>query len=252
MAKTIIIAGTIENESVVSFIEQEVKAMFNLDLTLEEIKQKANIYLEPSNEKIIAEDIGEYVLELAKTNINFAGKLGIITGFEHVSIMNQNKLLKTLEEENGPTLQIIVVTSVKKVIDTIISRAITVDLREEKLEFDCLASEQDFYEQIIKTNIELNFINENDEIKQSLMKMHQDTLNNDFLSAYLIYTSRIKEYSKLLNQLVIRIILTSLMSLEKYELVKEIIEHESRFVYNLNERLQIEAMFVVVLKEQNE
>lgn len=252
MAKSIIIVGTISNDTVRLYVEQEIKKMFNLTLTLAEIKQKANIYVEPTDEKIMAEDIAEYVLEMAKTNINFSGKLGIITDFECVSIMNQNKLLKTIEDATGDTLQIIVVSSIKKVIPTIISRAVTIDLRSEKLNYDCLENERSFYEQIVQTNTELNYLKENDEIKLSLIKMYQDALNNDYLSAYLIYTTRIKEYSKLLNQLVIRVILKSLMELKKYDLVKQVIDHESHFRYNLNERLQVEAMFVVVLKEQNE
>lgn len=252
MAKSIIIVGTISNDTVRLYVEQEIKKMFNLTLTLAEIKQKANIYVESTDEKIMAEDIAEYVLEMAKTNINFSGKLGVITDFEYVSVMNQNKLLKTIEDATGDTLQIIVVSSIKKVIPTIISRAVTIDLRSEELDYDCLENERSFYEQIVQTNTELNYLKESDEIKLSLIKMYQDALNNDYLSAYLIYTTRIKEYSKLLNQLVIRVILKSLMELKKYDLVKQVIDHESRFRYNLNELLQVEAMFVVVLKEQNE
>ncbi len=252
MAKSIVIIGTITNQSVKSYIEQEVKNMFDLKLNLSEIKQKANVYVEAADEKIIAEDIAEYVLEMAKTNINFPGKLGIITDFEHVSIMNQNKLLKTIEDAKADTLQIIVVSSIKKVIPTIISRVVIMDLRSEKLEFDCLENERSFYEEIVKSNAELNFLKEHNEIKLSLIRMYQDTKSQDYLSAYLIYTTRIKEFSKLLNQLVIRIILTCLMDGKRYNLVKQLVEYEMRFRYNLNERLQVEAMFVEILKEQNE
>lgn len=246
MGKTIAIIGTVNNLNVQEYIVNQVNQFFGIEAKFGDLKSIANSYIEPEAEKIPTEMISAYINNLAQTNLNYNQKLGIITNFEFVSVLNQNKLLKTFEDNPENTLQIIVVNRESKLLGTIKSRMLMVDLRQEKLEFSCLDREQPFFEKIIKEQKEADFLKENPEIKNTLIAMYEEFEQNQVTSAYVLYTNRIKEYSKTLNCLVVRIIFNYLYEVNQIKLLIKLFDYEQRFEYLVNERLQVEALFVEV------
>lgn len=252
MAKTIAVIGTIDNIKVQKFISTEVSLFINETICFKEVLNKANSYIGPIEGKISAEQINDYVRALANTNIDLKYNIGIISNFELLSVANQNKLLKTIEDSAANTIQIIICRSEQKLLSTIKSRVIVIDMRNEVLNYECLEKEEEFYQNIIKNHAELNYIRDNLEEKNTLFAIFNYCKNNDYKRAYILYTTMFQDYNKLLNGLILRIILYTLYSLKQYQVMKTMIEYEQRMFYNLNERLQIEAMFVEIIKENNE
>ncbi len=251
MAKTIAVIGTIDNPEVQEYIAREVSLFTNETLCFNDLKTAANSFVESIDNKINSEQIGEYVIALANTNIDYKYNIGIITDFELVSVANQNKLLKTIEDSADNTIQILVCKTEQKLINTIKSRVVIVDMRNEKFEYDCLDSERPFYEKIIKNRAELNYIMDNQEVKSSLIALYNYAMKDQYEQAYIIYTTMFKEYNKMLNQLVMRIIFQTQYEKQNIIKLKELLKYEEHLFYNLNERLQIESMFVEIIKEKN-
>ncbi len=248
MAKSIAVIGTIANPIVKDYIAKEVSLFINETICFNDIIKTANHYLAAEEAKISAEAVNQYVIDMASTNLNYKYNVGIIADFEMMTVANQNKLLKTIEDSAENTIQILVCKNEQKMINTIKSRVVIIDKRQEELVYDCLDEEREFYEQMIKNQQELNYIQENNEVKSSLYALYRYAGSGDYKRAYIVYTTLFKEYNKLLNQLVLRALYTSLFKQAKYQQLKKLISYEERFFYNLNERLQIESVFVEIIK----
>ncbi len=251
MAKTIAVIGTIDNPKVQEYISKEVSLFTNETICFTDLQIDANSFISATDGKITSEQIAEYVVAMANTNIKYKYNIGLISDFELLSVANQNKLLKTIEDSADNTIQIIICKTEQKLINTIKSRVIIVDMRSEELDYDCLDNERPFFENIIKNQAELNYLQENQEMKTSLVALYNYARNNHYEQAFIIYTTMFKEYNKVLNQLVMRILLQTLYEKQQIKKVKELLEYEERLFFNLNERLQIESMFVEIIKEKN-
>ncbi len=251
MAKTIAVIGTTNNLDVQQFITKEVSLFINETLCFKELEEVANSYIKPIDGKIMSEQITDYVNKMASTNLKYNFKIGIITNFELLSVANQNKLLKTIEDSSENTIQIIICKTEQKMISTIKSRVVTINMRQEELIYDCLNEEKEFYQKIITNQEELDLIAEFNDIKLSLIAIYNYLNSGDTTSAFIIYTTRFSEYNKIINQLVLRIIYSSLYQNQKFHLLKDLLKYEERLMFNLNERLQIESIFVEINKEQN-
>ncbi len=252
MGKTIAIIGTINNKIVQDYIVGEVNRFCNQDFTFKQLPMVANSYVRPIEDKINAEAINKYIEDCGSTNLNLQYNIGIITNFELVSVLNQNKLLKTFEDNPTNTLQIIIVNRENSLISTIKSRMLIVDLRQEKLEYQCLDKERKFYETIIKSQKEVNYLVENPEIKQTLLAIDQALNEDNVTSAYILYTNKLSSYNKLINNLVVRMLFNYLYQTQQINKLRNLFEYEKRFSYGVNERLQVEALFVEVRGATNE
>ncbi len=252
MGKTIAIIGTINNKNVQDYIVNEVNRFCKQDFSFKQLPIIANSYVTPIDDKINAEAINKYIEDCGATNLNLQYKIGIITNFELVSILNQNKLLKTFEDNPENTLQIIIVNRENSLISTIKSRMLIVDLRQENLEYQCLDKEREFYQTIIKSQKEVNYLAENPEIKQTLLAIEQALNTNNVTSAYILYTNKLTTYNQLINNLVVRMLFNYLYQTQQIKKLRDLFAYEERFSYGVNERLQVEALFVEVKGAINE
>ncbi len=252
MGKTIAIIGTVNNKKVQDYIVNEVNRFCNQNFTFKQLPMITNSYITPIDEKINAEAINKYIEDCGATNLNLQYKIGIITNFELVSVLNQNKLLKTFEDNPENTLQIIVVNRENSLINTIKSRMLIVDLRQEDLEYQCLEKERKFYETTIKSQKEVNYLIENPEVKQTLLAIEQALDTNNVTSAYILYTNKLTIYNQLVNNLVVRMLFNYLYQKQQIKKLRDLFEYEKRFSYGVNERLQVEALFVEVRGVTNE
>lgn len=250
MGKTIAIIGKISNPKVKEFICQEVNEFFGINYEFDKITTRTNAYVKPFEDKITSEQTNNYIDELAHTTLNSKQKFGLIENFELLSVANQNKLLKTFEDNKDNTLQIIVVSDANKMIRTIRSRMLILDFRNETLEYNCLDSERPFYEQIIKNQTELDYIKENEDYARTLMKIFELAKREQFDQVYILYTTRFSQFDKTLNRLIVRILYQALYEQGNLRLLKELFKYEQRLSYNLNEQLQIEALIIEIIKEQ--
>ncbi len=252
MGKTIAIIGTIDNVEVKKYIVEEVNAFFKANFQFGDLLKVANSYIMPENDKIATEAIEQYINNLAATNLNYDKKLGLIYNFELISVLNQNKLLKTFEDNPENTLQIIVVSRENKLISTIKSRMLIVDKRTEKLSYSCLDKEKQFYQEIIKQQKEADYLSENSEIKNTIIAIYNELNCGNVTNAFILYTSKISDYNKTVNLLVIRIIYNYLYAQQEITQLIKLFDYEQRFEYNVNERVQVEALFVEIRGVKNE
>ncbi len=194
---------------------------------------------EINKEKINVDDINDYIEKLTNPVIDNLPMVGIIHNFDKVSVNNQNKLLKTIE--NNQQIQIFIYEKENEIIDTIKSRILIYKINDE-------INTQDPFLQIF--NQSSVFYLEND---QELYKIYKNIYNlcneNKFQDAFIIYKIKIKHPKVLDAEIILTILLQSLYNLKNYQLFKKIQLFEWQINKNLNINLLIDTMFITILKD---
>ena len=246
MTKAVLILGDINNIKVQNEIKNHISVENSKERTFKEIIKQNNVcYLNNEIEKLTIQDIESYQEFFMHTNFLGGQKIGIISDFTLISTIQQNKLLKTIEDELKESIHILVGQNTSKVLPTILSRVYTIDLSQEQLTYP---SKHSFYQDIIHKSSELNYLKANEKIAEKIIKIYELYLDRKYDEAFITFCK--EDFKKIDNQaatIVFRIIITILTKQKQYKLVKEIIKKEQRIYANVNVNLQIEAIMVQIM-----
>ncbi len=248
MSKSVLIIGDINNSSVQKKIIELIKPLKDIEESFDELLKSNNIcYLTNQVTKLIVSDIELYQDFFTHTNLTSNCKIGIIEDFSSVSKIQQNKLLKTIEENTTNTIHIFVAQNTSNILPTILSRVYTINLSLVNLSYP---NEHEFYPLIIQQQNELNYLLDNDILATKTIKIFELYEKAEYEKAYLIFcNNEFKKINLTLATIIYRIIVTTLKRQEYYQLTKEILELEQRIYANININLQLEAIMVLVIKE---
>lgn len=168
-------------------------------------------------------------------------KVLIFENFDQVSVLNQNKLLKLIEENNPNTSQFYIVSNPQNVIDTVKSRLLYIEL-ENKLNID-----PDLYAFFSKYSLDMNLIAEVVSLNQVdfFTKFESQVVLPDYRSCFLI----LKQYKLSSPEIIMtcNIILYHLAQKKDYRLYKSICEYEKKISLSNNKIVQLRAMLVELM-----
>ncbi len=244
MGNTVLLIGDINVFSVQDKIVEIVNDFLNDTLTFDEIRRLDYLfYLTSIDDKINVDMVNDYRDFFSYTQTDSDFKIGIFNDFDLVSVSNQNKLLKCIEDNNENALQIFIVKSEAQILTTIKSRLLTFDLRDNiKLSYPL---ENDFYKTCVKTQSEINYLVENDAIYKALLSIYNYLINEEYNNAFIIFGKPIfKHIDKTSADIMFRIIVNSQLQLNKVSKALEIAKLEKRIYANLDVNLQIEALLI--------
>ncbi len=249
MSKTVALVGSIHNSKLLGYLEALVSDFLNEEYKYANVNDLDIFILKPIEEKIGADEINEYINRVATTGFNQEKQVFIIESFELVSQQNQNKLLKTIEDNRNNVLQVFITKQENLLLPTIRSRIIEILFKEkEPLNFNDLETTL-LYSEVILSNEELVFLRQEPEVARMLSKIYDYCKERDYKRAYLLFSTQVKEVSNNVENIMIRMILMSVSQQGEYALAKTLVEYEVRASYNINKKLLIETMFVEIHKE---
>lgn len=193
---------------------------------------------ELKQEKITSEDINDYIEKINNPVVDNLVMVGIIYQFDIISLKNQNKLLKTIED-NKDQVQIIIFEHEDKVLDTIKSRLVVYHL-EDKIKTD------DEFLQIFSPNLYYWLVN-NDDISFIYKNIYKYCQQLRFEEAYIIYRTKIQKPQLVDVEIIQTIILNALFNNKRFELFKIIQQYEAKNAMSLDLSLLIDSMFCDLL-----
>ena len=248
MSKTYGLIGTIENENLSAMIQKEVSTFLGIDYKIGDVNVDVYV-LKQIDGKINSEDVMGYIDNLTSNSFNASNKVGIIYDFHLLSIANQNKLLKTIEDNRDSCMQLFVTNDENKIIRTIMSRIITFKFSDtHALKFTDIELEDDFYKDIIINQKELLYIREADDA-ESIKVIYKMCNENEFIKPYILFTTQLKELNETNVILIMRILFMVIYKMQLFDLLKKLLEYEQRATFQINKKLMIESMFVEIHKE---
>lgn len=223
-----------------------IKASINHPHLDETIKMIINNFVDNNHllkyelkqEKITSEDINDYIEKINNPVVDNLVMVGIIYQFDIISLKNQNKLLKTIED-NKDQVQIIIFEHEDKVLDTIKSRLVIYHL-EDKIKTD------DKFLQIFSPNLYYWLVN-NDDISLIYKNIYKYCQQLRFEEAYIIYRTKIQKPQLVDVEIIQTIILNALFNNKRFELYKNIQQYEAKNAMSLDLSLLIDSMFCDLL-----
>lgn len=223
-----------------------IKASINHPHLDETIKKIINNFVDNNHllkyelkqEKITSEDINDYIEKINNPVVDNLVMVGIIYQFDIISLKNQNKLLKTIED-NKDQVQIIIFEHEDKVLDTIKSRFVIYHL-EDKIKTD------DEFLQIFSPNLYYWLVN-NDDISLIYKNIYKYCQQLRFEEAYIIYRTKIQSPQLVDVEIIQTIILNALFNNKRFELFKIIQQYEAKNAMSLDLSLLIDSMFCDLL-----
>jgi len=245
MANTIGIIGSVNKVEVINFINDKVDNFLNIDFMYQNYYN--NVYkLVPVDGKISSDQVYAYLDFINSSSMSSVNKVGIIEQMDKMSVNNQNKLLKTLEENSDNCLQIVISSQENKLIKTVVSRLVMYyfnDFNVGNLTSDEL--DIPFYQAIIKNDDELMSMR-SCEYLETVIKIYDLINAGDYVRPYILFTTLIKVVDDVICDVIIRILITKMYELKLYNQVMQLVDIEARNYYQVNKKLMIEAAFVVV------
>lgn len=223
-----------------------IKACINHPHLDETIKMIINNFVDNNHllkyelkqEKITSDDINDYIEKINNPVVDNLVMVGIIYQFDIISLKNQNKLLKTIED-NKDQVQIIIFEHEDKVLDTIKSRLVIYHL-EDKIKTD------DEFLQIFSPNLYYWLVN-NDDISLIYKNIYKYCQQLLFEEAYIIYRTKIQKTQLVDVEIIQTIILNALFTNKRFELFKIIQQYEAKNAMSLDLSLLIDSMFCDLL-----
>ncbi|MGL5021582.1 MAG: hypothetical protein ACRC5R_06135 [Mycoplasmatales bacterium] len=248
MSKTYGLIGTIENEKVCEMIQKEISAFLDIEYKIGDVNVDVYV-LKQTEGKINSEDVMGYIDNLTSNSFNASNKVGIIYDFHLLSIANQNKLLKTIEDNRDTCMQLFITNEENKIIRTIISRIITFKFCDtDTLNFTDIELENSFYKDIIINQKELLYIREANDAN-TIKVIYKMCNEKEFIKPYILFTTQLTELNETNVILIMRILFTLTYKLKLFSLLKTLLEYEQRATFQINKKLMIESMFVEIHKE---
>lgn len=244
MGNTILILGDILEQQVIAKVEELYHEHTNEQLTLNEILRKPFVkYVSRDENKILVEAVNDYRNFFSYTSTDSNYKVGIFNDFDLVSTANQNKLLKLIEDNEGDALQIFISKTDTKILTTIKSRLLTFDYRDNTtLEYPVI---NEFYQNIIKTQTEINYLIAHDDIYKSMVSIYKYLLVHDYNNAFIIFgKEHFKKIEPTAADIMFRMILNSQLRNNNIEKAREIVTLEKRIYANVDVNLQLEALLI--------
>lgn len=223
-----------------------IKASINHPHLVETIKMIINNFVDNNHllkyelkqEKITSEDINDYIEKINNPVVDNLVMVGIIYQFDIISLKNQNKLLKTIED-NKDQVQIIIFEHEDKVLDTIKSRLVIYHL-EDKIKTD------DEFLKIFSPNLYYWLVN-NDDISLIYKNIYKYCQQLRFEEAYIIFRTKIQKPQLVDVEIIQTIILNALFNNKRFELFKIIQQYEAKNAMSLDSSLLIDSMFCDLL-----
>lgn len=189
-------------------------------------------------EKVSSEDITDYINKLTNPVVDEMVMVGIITNFDRISLVNQNKLLKTIED-NKTQVQVIIFEHPQKVLDTIKSRLVIYQLPNE-------IKQDDPFLKIFNPNLYYWLIN-NEKALPIYRQINKYALQGRFKEAWIIFKTKIVQIGLVDVEIMQTIMLQSLKEIEELDLFKKIQKYENKNHLSLNLSLLIDAMMCDIM-----
>jgi len=248
MANTIGIIGSVNKVEVINFINDKVNNFLNIDFMYE--NYYGNVYkLVPVDGKISSEQVYAYLDFINSSSMTGVNKVGIIEQMDKMSVNNQNKLLKTLEENGDNCLQIVISGQENKLIKTVLSRLVIYYFNDFNVDnLTSVEVDHPFYQSIIKSDDELINVRCS-EYLETVLAIYDSVNAGDYVRPYVLFTTLIKVVDGVVCDVIIRILMTKMYELKMYDLVKQLIDIEARNYYQINKKLLVEAAFLIIHEE---
>ena len=228
MGKTLGFHGSKYNENVTNLINLEIAKFKN--------NQSAYIY-KIDQESISVEDVNDYIMAIENKSFDKDLFIGIIYNFDKISVSNQNKLLKTIEDNNDGVLQLFVFDNLNLILSTIKSRLIITNVKQQE-----------------NNNMFLNRFNdgciaylEKDKLIYDVyVRIYKLCLNKEYINAYLLYKTKLRKISNEDVLIIQKILIETLEKNEYYKTMFNIVDFERQNVTKVDKNLLIDAMFITV------
>ncbi len=249
MGKTILIIGNDNNLDVMLKITKEVNDFLATDYTFKDLELVPNIkYIKAIEGKVDVTMVNDYRDFFNYTNLASTKKVGIFQNFDLVSVQNQNKLLKMIEDNHEGDLQIFVTASSNAILTTIKSRMLIIDLlSEDSLK---VPSSLDGLSDVIKTQVEVDYLKEEQRHYDALVKIYEHLKQKQYDQAYILFSRDVfKRADRVVIGLMYKMMLTALLENNQIAQAKKLIPLEKRLYANCDRNLQIEAMLIELSKE---
>lgn len=188
-------------------------------------------------DKILADDVYTYLNQINTKTTDGIIIVGIIGYFDQISVINQNKLLKTIED-NSNQIQILIYENENNVLKTIKSRIISFDLKEVKAYDDELLS--------ILSDKDIFYLEENEALDKIYRRINKSCLANNFEEAYIVFKTNIKDITIIDVEIMMSIVLNALKQYECYQTFKSIQGYERQIRNNMNLEGVVDAMFATI------
>ena len=227
MNNTIGIIGHENNEKTILFINKFKKNF---------LKDNNNYYELIKNEKLLADDINEIINLITVKTLNNKIVL-IIYNFDQISELNQNKLLKIIENNPDTIMQIYVFNDINKVLKTIKSRLIIYDTNELDINFDFN----------FLNNIEINYLKNNEDILNLYKKFNIYINDLNFTNAFILIKKNINNYTIFDLKIIHQIILNMLFKNKCFNTFKKI-EKISYLTEKINPNQFIILIFIYLFQ----
>lgn len=195
------------------------------------------IILKPNGSSFTAEQIEHYIQEFAMKPVNLQRKYGIIYSGHYLSQIQQNKLLKTIEDSKEWHYHMVQAISSSKLLATFTSRFV-----QKRINF-----ETDELEKLKIINNEAKaFLKDNSEKFEFFVKLQGHISRKEYEQASLLLA--VVKLTKIEAQIVIELLQYWANQSKQYEQIQIIFEYEQRINFNVNYNLQIASLLAKISK----
>lgn len=220
----------------------ERQKLVNIILTKIDNNKKFYLYeileKEPKSKEII-----NYIDNICENNINEIEIVGVIYYLDYVSTLNQNKLLKTIEDMQNK-IQIFFFENETKILSTIQSRIMIYDLDQESIKIDKKYS--------YLNASQINYLNNNLQIAKVFKDIYNNLNKKNIKHAFIITKCHLKHMQKIEKEILLIIILYYLKENKLFNKFKKIQLLEMNIYNNIDENLLINEFFAILLKDNDE
>lgn len=226
------------------FCCSKYKEIFLERKTFENILIDYNVFI-LNKDKYTVDDVNDYIeFFMYKTTNN--KRLAIINNFENIQYKIQNKLLKTFEEIEET--QIIITNNKKKIINTIKSRALISEYKNDNLKWfnNQNNDDQNILLKLVTKEEDYNEIKNNDELILNILKLNKLLKQKEYDKLFVEYTL----LSELIPiQVMYELIQNGLLNNDCNK-IEELLNLQEKLNSNANKKLQIESFLVNLIESE--
>lgn len=210
---------------------------FITDIINNNVDDKQYMVIDLVKDKILADDVYTYLTQINTLTTDEIVIVGIIGYFDQISVINQNKLLKTIED-NDNQIQILIYENENNVLKTIRSRIISYDLKE-------VVDLKDDFLNILSDKSRF-YLEENMDLDKNYRRINKSCLKNNFEEAFILFKTNIKEVNIIDVEIILSIVLNALKQLNYLKTFKQVQSYERQVRNNSNLDSTIDAIFATI------